>query len=354
MLRKASIRIGLVWVLLLLAGAVYAQGPETQDSDPQWQAAYWNNISLSGDPAYQTTVNQIDFDWAYGSPHHTIATEGFSARWRRIVDLPADTYRFTATSDDGIRVYVDDQAIIDQWRVQSAQTYVADIVLQAGHHRIVVEYYENTGLAVARVSWAPLSTPTGTWQGQYYSNRSLSGRPAWTRQDASINFDWGAGAPAPGLPSDNFSVRWTGTFAFQAGTYRFTATSDDGIRVYVDQRVIIDEWHDHAARSYSTDLVLAGGPHEIVVEYYEHGGAAVAQLEWMLLSTELDGWRGEYYANRALSGWPALIRIQTTCLFRLRWLKNGFDCPSKRSNHQQSLTQNSPTTHCSWKHVNDL
>jgi hypothetical protein len=315
MWRKGILGTGLVLALFLSAVAVYAQGAEPQHSDPFWQAAYWNNISLSGDPAREETVDQINFDWGYGSPHHTVAAEGFSARWRRYLDLPADTYRFTATSDDGIRVYVDGQVIIDQWRDQPAQTYVADVSLRAGHHLVVVEYYENTGAAVAKLSWAPLSTPTGAWRGQYYGNRSLSGLPVLTRQDASIAFDWGAGSPSPGLPSDNFSVRWSSTFPLQAGSYRFTATSDDGVRVYVDQRVIIDEWHDHPPRSYSADLSLAQGPHEIVVEYYEHTGGATAKFEWTLLSPGLGEWLGEYYSNPWLNGAPALTRADESIDF---------------------------------------
>ena len=76
------------------------------------------------------------------------------------MDLPAGAYRFTATSDDGIRVYVDGQLIIDRWRVQSAQTTTVDHTLQAGHHQVIVEYFEQTGLALARVSWAPVDAQT--------------------------------------------------------------------------------------------------------------------------------------------------------------------------------------------------
>jgi hypothetical protein len=189
MLKKTSIRIVLVGILLLAAIAVYAQGAEPQHSDPYWLAAYWNNISLSGDPAREETVDKINFDWGYGSPHPTVATEGFSARWRRYLDLPADIYRFTATTDDGMRVYVDGRLIIDQWRNQPAQTYVADVSLTAGHHLVMVEYYEMTGAAVAKLSWAPVSNQSGTWRGQYYGNRSLSGSPVLTRRDAAIAFN---------------------------------------------------------------------------------------------------------------------------------------------------------------------
>jgi len=330
MWRKASIRISLIGVLLLLASAVYAQGAEPQDSDPHWQAAYWNNISLSGTPTREETVDQINYDWGYSSPHHTVATEGFSARWRRYLDLPADSYRFTATADDGMRVYVDGRLIIDQWREQPAQTYVADVTLRAGHHLVVVEYYEMTGAAVAKLSWAPVSTQTGVWRGQYYSNRSLSGAPLLTRQDTEIAFNWGVGAPAAGLPSDNFSVRWTATVPLQAGSYRFTTTSDDGVRVTVDARTILDAWHDQPPRSYSAELVLTGGPHEIVVEYYEHTGGATARFGWTLLSPGLGEWQGEYFDNPTLGGSPVLTRADENIDFNWGTGSPAAGLPSER------------------------
>jgi hypothetical protein len=307
MLRKAILRVGFVLTLLLLTGTVFAQGLGPQHSDPHWQVSYWNNISLSGTPAREETVAHINFDWGYGSPHHTVATEGFSARWKRYIDVGAGTYRFTATSDDGIRVYVDGNLIIDEWHDHPARTYSADYGLQAGHHLVTVEYYENTGAAVAKVSWTLSPEQPGPWRAQYYANRWLSGSPVLTRSEAKVGSDWGTGSPAPQVPSDNFSARWARTVPFEWGNYRFTATSDDGIRVYVDNRLIIDEWHDHPAQSYSSDLNLAGGPHEIVVEYYEHAGAAVAKLEWTRLSGTAK-WRGEYYDNRWLNGSPALTR----------------------------------------------
>jgi hypothetical protein len=237
-----------------------------------------------------------------------VVTEGFSARWKRTIDVGAGTYRFTATSDDGIRVYVNDRLIINEWYDHPARIYTADYGLQAGHHVVTVEYYEQTGAALAKVSWALKPEQPGPWRGQYYDNPWLSGLPALTRSDARIDFDWGSGSPAPQIPSDNFSVRWARSVPLEYGYYRFTATSDDGIRVYVDQRLVIDGWRDQSARTYTGELNLAGGPHEIVVEYYERGGGAVARLDWKRLSDGSATWRGEYYGNRWLSGEPVLVR----------------------------------------------
>jgi hypothetical protein len=68
--------------------------------------------------------------------------------------LNAGTYTFTATADDGIRVWVDGVLIIDAWKNQAATTYTATRTLTAGDHQVKVEYYEASGGAVAKVSWA--------------------------------------------------------------------------------------------------------------------------------------------------------------------------------------------------------
>jgi hypothetical protein len=304
---KRSILFGFA-LMLLLASAAYAQGPGPKHSDPNWQASYWNNVALSGEPIVQETSKTLHFDWGDGSPHASINSDGFSARWTRYLDLATGTYRFTATSDDGIRVYVDNSLLIDQWHDHPSRTYTADVSLVAGHHLVVVEYYENAGAAVAKLSWAPVSVGTDEWQGEYFDNRSLGGSPALIRGDASIDFGWDYGSPAAGIPSNDFSVRWTRTVPFPVGEYRFTATIDDGVRVYIDERLIIDQWQDHSVRSYSSDLWLAGGPHKIIVEYYERTGVATARFSWARISSGTDEWQGEYFDNRSLDGSPVLTR----------------------------------------------
>jgi hypothetical protein len=95
-----------------------------------------------------------------------------------------------------------------------------------------------------------------------------------------INHDWGNGGPGNGVGSDNFSVRWTGTANFSAGNYTFIAEPDDGMRVWLDDSLIIDEWRDQGVRQFKTTRSVSGGSHRIKVEYYENGGGAVARFRW--------------------------------------------------------------------------
>ena len=253
--------------------------PQLKHTAPFWEVSYWNNLSLSGEPVMMGTDVNLDHDWGTGSPHSTVSADRFSARWQRYIDVAAGTYRFTATSDDGIRVIVDGRSIIDQWTDHPAQTFTGDIDLATGHHLVTVEYYENTGYAVVRVSWAAAPDTPHDWRGEYFANRWLGGAPALVRDDAKVDFDWGYGSPAMWIPGDGFSVRWTRNVYFESGSYRFTTTTDDGVRLWVNHHLLIDRWYDQPLRSHTGTLYLAGDV-PIKMEYYENGGLAAARLTW--------------------------------------------------------------------------
>jgi hypothetical protein len=283
-LTTITVNISLAFVFLM-TGTVHAQDtwpPQPQDTDPFWHVAYWNNTALSGEPIVQTTDTDINHDWGYGSPHSSVNADHFSARWKHYIDTDTGNYRFTVTSDDGVRVYVDDRLIIDQWHDHAPQTYTTDVNLTDGHHLVTVEYYENEGGAVAKLSWASAPTTFHGWRGEYFTNRYLDGSPALIRDDAGstgIDFNWGYGSPDSSIPSDGFSVRWTRTLNFAAGSYRFTATSDDGVRLWVNDHLLIDKWLDQPFTSYA-DTIYVSGDVPIKMEYYENGGAAAARLTW--------------------------------------------------------------------------
>ncbi len=88
----------------------------------------------------------------------------------------------------------------------------------------------------------------------------------------------GYGSPAAGLPTDNFSVRWTGNFNFTAGDYTFFASGDDYINVWLDGQLILSaSWQDGTV---SATYTLTGGSHQIKVEQTESYGGAGASLSW--------------------------------------------------------------------------
>ncbi len=131
---------------------------------------------------------------------------------------------------------------------------------------------------------APPIAITG-WKGEYFDNPSLSGNPVLVRDDPEINFNWGSGSPAPEIPNDDFSVRWTINRNAQAGVYVFTVWVDDGVRVWVDEQLIINGWAEGQARNYTAEVEVGAGAHAIRVEYFEKVGGA-------LISVNI-GYRGE-------------------------------------------------------------
>lgn len=132
-----------------------------------------------------------------------------------------------------------------------------------------------------------VSSPTeaaGTGNGlsaSYFNGRTFSGT-AVTRTDATVNFNWGSGTPVAGIGADNFSVRWTGQVQpLYSQTYTFYTVSDDGVRLWVNGQLIINNWSDHAAVENRANVTLtAGQKYDLKMEFYENGGAAVARLLW--------------------------------------------------------------------------
>jgi len=247
-----------------------------------WVASYWNNESLSGPPLVVRNEPLLEHYWFSGeSPVAGIPTSNWSARWTRTATFEAHNYRFYASTDDGMRVYVDGVRIIDQWRTQSAQTFTADVVLAAGPHEIWVEYYETGGPGVAKVTWAKAETlPTDSWRGEYYNNTSLDGVPALVRADREIDFEWRGDSPAPGIVNaDDFSVRWSRNVYFAAGRYKFETETNDGVRLYVDDILIIEQWRSMPTTKYTEKIRLSEGNHRIRMEYFDDGNA-IARLSW--------------------------------------------------------------------------
>ncbi|WP_405587504.1 glycoside hydrolase family 3 C-terminal domain-containing protein [Streptomyces sp. NBC_01190] len=128
----------------------------------------------------------------------------------------------------------------------------------------------------------PASALTGL-KGEYFTNKTLSGTPALTRDDPNIDFDWVLGSPDPSIPVDGFSARWTGTVTAPAtAAYTFSATSDDGSRIYLDDKLIVDNWSDHGSATVKSDPVqlTAGQPHTLRVEFYDSAQNASVSVGW--------------------------------------------------------------------------
>jgi len=126
--------------------------------------------------------------------------------------------------------------------------------------------------------------------GQYFDNMNLEGLPVLTRIDSVINFRWGENSPAPEVPNDRFSVRWTGkiippeTRVFSLGT-----RTDDGSRLYLDNQLLFEDWIEHGEKPNKANIELkAGKEYKIVLEYFDNSLGATARLVWDLGQQDFD------------------------------------------------------------------
>jgi glucose/arabinose dehydrogenase len=476
----------------------------TFDQTTPFNGEYFKNQTLTGTPAFTRQDPEINFDWSTTSPNAVIPHDQYSVRWTKQQYFPAGKYTFSTSSDDGNRLYIDNNLVINQWVDQQLTTKTGTVDLTDGNHTIRMEYYQGFGNAVAKLDWQYIAqtivTPTPTlanptptpvigqrlggmdlngyctsqnagndaspsgnnwicsqtgqiinmtsacqWQyktgntaarqettGDPYSwacytaqgtnptptvalptptpglptptvalptatpvlNQRLGGMDlngyctsqnagndaspsgnnwlcsqtgqiinmtnacqwqyktvnaaakqetvgdpySWacytaqgtnptptvalptptpvlptatpqpqvgyagkywnlatnaafpptipttaatlSRTDATINFDWGGGSPDPKITVDRFVTQWTRTQTFEAANYTFSATSDDGVRVYIDGVAVINQWNDHPATTYTANKAMTAGNHTIRVDYYERGGGAVAKFSF--------------------------------------------------------------------------
>jgi len=116
---------------------------------------YFDNIDFTTLKVTRTDAT-VNFDWATGAPASGVAADTFSVRWTGFVEAPAGgTYTFYTVSDDGVRLWVNGQPLVNNWTLHSATENAGTIVLSAGQRVPVrMEFYENGGYAVAKLLWS--------------------------------------------------------------------------------------------------------------------------------------------------------------------------------------------------------
>jgi uncharacterized protein YraI len=282
----------LVFALLGVIVALPTAQP-AQAQNPPWIGQYYNNTTLS-DPVVATQTDpNIAFNWGLGSPVAGVGVDNFSVRWATDVALTPGTYRFFALADDNIRITFNfNQTVIDTFASgQIGQLLSADVVVpSSGTYHIQVDYREVSGDAYAYVSYQNASTNptspnfanptpgptfnTGTWTAQYFANPTLSGDPSAILSEPSPSHNWGTGSPAPGVPSDNWSARFTSVQNLPAGTYTATINVDDGARLYVNGVLFINQFGGATGQTFTASFPLAAGPNTFQIDYVENTGPA--------------------------------------------------------------------------------
>ena len=116
---------------------------------------------------------------------------------------------------------------------------------------------------------------------EFFNNKELKGDPVLSRTDEMVNF-WWEEKPAEQVSEDSFSVRWTGSLkAPLTGEYTLDVSTDDGVRLFFENKLVVNDWSDHAVLTNSAKVQMESGKtYNIRMEFYENGGTAVASLGW--------------------------------------------------------------------------
>jgi len=289
-----------------------------------WLNIFYPNKSISGNGTVvggknaKQTVNNIQYKWNKSAPLAGIPADGFSASFLKKITGSQD-YFVSTFADDGIRVKVDDQTVIDRWK-NSGGVYNNGLItnLSSGDHIIQADYYDNGSSAYAFADVQPL----GNWIAYYYNNRTLSGAPVTSKavnnsNSMTLTQDFGKSAPASSVNADSFSAKYVTAKRIDAGEYVIRGLSDDGVQVYIDGQLVIDQWSNGSYREKATKVKIAdtkdGNIHWIEVRYYDNKSAAKFELSFVPYSDESlvndSGWYAEYY--------PKIIGADETPVYTL-------------------------------------
>jgi hypothetical protein len=262
---------------------------------------------LQGTPFTAQTDPSVNFNFVSAPPPALGRTTNFSVKWTgQVQPRYSEQYLFMTYSDDGVRVWVNGQLLINDWTVHPGTWDGNWITLQAGQlYTIEIDYFQAAGDADVQLWWQSpnqakeivpqsqlysgniLSNANGTGlTGQYFDDAAsgghLQGTPFSARTDPSVNFDF-VSAPPPGLGrTTDFSVKWTGQVQPRySEQYLFLTYSDDGVRVWVNGQLLIDDWTVHPGTWDSNWITLqAGHLYKIEIDYFQAAGGANMQLWW--------------------------------------------------------------------------
>lgn len=148
-------------------------------------------------------------------------------------------------------------------------------------NNIKVEYVDELDFLPA-IMYTDNSLNQAGFRAQYFNNINFEGKPIVEQTEKKINYSWAGGTELPGMPRENYSVRWDGTMCSkETADYEFTIGGDDGYRLFINDQPVIDDWTPAAFRSKNiTKTLQAGVNYKIRIEYYQKGGAAGVSFIW--------------------------------------------------------------------------
>ena len=283
---------------LQFADQLWHRGAETagvyqwmRSESAAWGIDYFTspNLSTPCNGALEETP-YVFKQWFANPPASGCPVNTFGASFTRQVSFQGGSYALHLQRAGQARVLLDGQPLIDLWQTGDGGLDVTRTL--TGVHEVQVEFAGAATLSPTLGVWwsgpgalpAAVAADPTAWRAEYYGNRTLWGQPALTQNEngAGINHPWGDASPGYGLPVDDWSARFTRDVAFACGAYQFSVQADDGARLWVGDRLLIDQWREQVADFTATaDLT---GTLPVKVEYFERGWGAALTVDWQLVN----------------------------------------------------------------------
>jgi PA14 domain-containing protein/putative Ig domain-containing protein len=231
-------------------------------------------------------VSSVQFIWRIGANRAPTLTNPGN---QTSVEATAITLAVAATDPDGGTLTYSASGLPTGLSINPLTGFISGTVAYGAKTMNTVTVSVSDGLLSASTSFLWRISRRGIATGlfaTYFDNVGFTGATV-TRIDPTIDFAWGAGSPDPAIGPDTFSVRWTGQVEAQfTETYTFYTQSDDGVRLWVNGRQLVNNWTNHRATENSGTIALtAGQRYDIRMDFYENTGSATARLSWSSAST---------------------------------------------------------------------
>lgn len=247
-------------------------GGHTSPPTPELYVRYLEYGCLGPITRVHCTLGQSRMPWTFGPEAERIVPEYIKLRYRLLPTIYSAAHR---NYEDGTPIL---QRCDLQWPTYKEAADDTQFLL--GDDILVAPILQPmTPIAKA----IPAGLLDGGLKAEYFDNKNLEGDPKVVRTDPNVDFDWGDGSPMPDFPKDRFSIRWTGKLGpiAETASYNLQLNVDDGARLWIDGKLIIDSWKPNDNGIYETRLRFAkGSTHDVKLEYYEETGQAKIRLGW--------------------------------------------------------------------------
>lgn len=292
-----------------------------------WRAQYWNGY-FSDNPWGNARCKSDDYtdsipftkNWGGSGPGSGCSGDRFSVLYERTFSFSGGTYRFHCHRDGYCRIFIPALNISHQEEGGPFSGIDWTVNIPPGNWQVKIEYSHKRENGDARLEFwwqgpepylppqdANCATDPYQWCAGYRVAWNSPGDSYMLRRlegSGYLDHDWGSGSPGYGIYGD-FSAVWSRLAAFDAGLYRFYTTHDDGVRISLDNQLILDQWGT-CCRQDSVDVWVAPGDHSVTVDWFDSGGAANIRVWWQKITpcyslgaTETPGGLGTITASPA-------------------------------------------------------